>query len=185
MPIPSCCTFYAALAEKGRRLISERTRSALATKKAQGTKLGNPRNPSEAAALARKAQAKNAAQFAVNTLPIIRAIRDRSHGSTRYRRCAEYAWCSRSSRRALACLECQKSDRSGTFCKREKPRSPRSGRRSGDRQSARRDLWWTASMTPAGDQLPTAPVAKACRKPIELRNTFFHPLAMWSLTQHP
>ena len=35
---------YAALAEKERRLISERTRSALASKKAQGTTLGNPSN---------------------------------------------------------------------------------------------------------------------------------------------
>ena len=35
---------YAALAEKERRLISERTKAALAAKKAQGARLGNPRN---------------------------------------------------------------------------------------------------------------------------------------------
>jgi len=39
---------YAALAEKERRLISERTRSALATKRAKGAVLGNPRNLPEA-----------------------------------------------------------------------------------------------------------------------------------------
>ena len=36
---------YAALAEKERRLISERTRSALASKKAHGAALGNPQQP--------------------------------------------------------------------------------------------------------------------------------------------
>ena len=40
-------------AEKERRLIAERTRSALAQRKAQGARLGNPRNAKEAAALGR------------------------------------------------------------------------------------------------------------------------------------
>jgi hypothetical protein len=40
---------YAALAEKERRLISERTKASLATRKAQGTKLGNPGDLSRAA----------------------------------------------------------------------------------------------------------------------------------------
>lgn len=39
---PFLLHIYAALAEKERKLISERTRSALARKKAQGAKLGNP-----------------------------------------------------------------------------------------------------------------------------------------------
>src|SRR5215472_2402337 len=49
---PFMLHLYAALAEKERALISARTKAALAAKKAQGAKLGNP-NPSEAAAKAR------------------------------------------------------------------------------------------------------------------------------------
>src|SRR5437773_11479882 len=72
---PFMLHLYAALAEKERRLIAERTRSALAARKAQGGRLGNPRNASDAAALGRKAQTENAALFAANTLPIIDAVR--------------------------------------------------------------------------------------------------------------
>jgi DNA invertase Pin-like site-specific DNA recombinase len=50
---PFMLHLYAALAEKERRLIAERTRSALAARKAQGAKLGNPRNASQAAAVGR------------------------------------------------------------------------------------------------------------------------------------
>jgi DNA invertase Pin-like site-specific DNA recombinase len=74
---PFMLHLYAALAEKERRLIAERTRSALAAKKAAGARLGNQRNGPEAAALGRKAQAENAKLFAANTLPIIDAIRER------------------------------------------------------------------------------------------------------------
>jgi DNA invertase Pin-like site-specific DNA recombinase len=42
---------YAALAEKERRLISDRTKTALAAKKASGAKLGNPHNLDLAEAL--------------------------------------------------------------------------------------------------------------------------------------
>ena len=65
---------YAALAEKERRLISERTRSALAQRKAQGARLGNPRNAAEVAALGRSVQTEEAERFAANALPIIRSI---------------------------------------------------------------------------------------------------------------
>src|SRR5213595_3807525 len=41
---PFMLHLYAALAEKERRLISERTRAALAAKKEQGARLGNPTN---------------------------------------------------------------------------------------------------------------------------------------------
>lgn len=66
---------YAALAEKERRLISERTRSALAQRKAQGAQLGNRSNAAEAAALGRKVQIEEAAGFATNVLPIIESLR--------------------------------------------------------------------------------------------------------------
>ena len=72
---PFMLHLYAALAEKERRLISERTRSALAGRKARGAKLGNPSNAIEAAALGRAVQTADADQFAANTLPIIDAIR--------------------------------------------------------------------------------------------------------------
>src|SRR6187401_2550163 len=45
---PFMLHLYAALAEKERRLISERTRAALAVRKAQGVRLGNPINICEA-----------------------------------------------------------------------------------------------------------------------------------------
>ncbi|WP_348633309.1 hypothetical protein [Mesorhizobium sp. M5C.F.Ca.IN.020.32.2.1] len=41
------------MAEKERRLISERTRGALASRKATGIELGNPTNTAEAAAKGR------------------------------------------------------------------------------------------------------------------------------------
>jgi DNA invertase Pin-like site-specific DNA recombinase len=59
---------YAALAEKERRLISERTRSALNARKAQGAKLGNQTNIQEAGALGRRAA------FAANVMPIIGSL---------------------------------------------------------------------------------------------------------------
>src|SRR6185295_363458 len=65
---------YAALAEKERRLISERTRSALQSKKANGAALGNPRNLGQAGVLGREAQQSEAARFAQNILPLIERI---------------------------------------------------------------------------------------------------------------
>jgi DNA invertase Pin-like site-specific DNA recombinase len=57
---------YAALAEKERRLISERTRSALAARKA--ARLGNRSNAAEAAAAGRRIQAAEAAAFVTEPL---------------------------------------------------------------------------------------------------------------------
>jgi DNA invertase Pin-like site-specific DNA recombinase len=65
---------YAALVEKERRLISERTRAALAAKKVQGGKLGNPGNIATAGAFGREALISAADQFAANLLPLIRVI---------------------------------------------------------------------------------------------------------------
>jgi len=67
---------YAALAEKERRLISERTTAALAAKKASGIRLGNPRNIAQAGELGRNSQTKAADEFMAQLLPIIEAIRN-------------------------------------------------------------------------------------------------------------
>src|SRR5262245_58707567 len=68
---PFVLHLYAALAEKERRLISQRTKAALKAAKARGVRLGNPE--------IRKAQAAGAARvkgeadrFAANILPLIR-----------------------------------------------------------------------------------------------------------------
>src|SRR5712671_1842898 len=71
---PFMLHLYAALAEKERGLISERTKAALAAKKAQGAELGNPRNIVVAGAIGRTVQVAAADQFAANLLPIIRSI---------------------------------------------------------------------------------------------------------------
>jgi DNA invertase Pin-like site-specific DNA recombinase len=71
---PFMLHLYAALAEKERRLISERTKAALLAKKDQGGRLGNPTNIEEAGSLGRSAQQSEADRFAINLLPLIRSI---------------------------------------------------------------------------------------------------------------
>jgi DNA invertase Pin-like site-specific DNA recombinase len=66
---------YAELAEKERRLISERTKAALAARNAQGARLGNPRNAREAVALGRRTLTDAADAFAANVLPIVESLR--------------------------------------------------------------------------------------------------------------
>src|ERR1044071_7682314 len=65
---------YAALAEKERADMSARTKAALAAKKSQGLKLGNPRF-AEAVVAARAAASAGADRFAENMRPIIEGIR--------------------------------------------------------------------------------------------------------------
>src|SRR6185436_5733880 len=72
---PFMLHIYAALAEKERRLIGERTRSALAARTAQGVQLGNRRNAREAAAAGHRSLAKDADAFAANVMPIIESLR--------------------------------------------------------------------------------------------------------------
>jgi DNA invertase Pin-like site-specific DNA recombinase len=72
---PFMLHLYAALAEKERRLISERTKVALAAKKANGARLGNTRNYAEAAASGRRMQTEAADEFALRLLPLLHAIR--------------------------------------------------------------------------------------------------------------
>jgi DNA invertase Pin-like site-specific DNA recombinase len=72
---PFMLHLYAALAEKERRLIAERTRAALSVKKASGARLGNLKNLGEAGALGRSRQTAEADRFAANMLPIVLEIR--------------------------------------------------------------------------------------------------------------
>lgn len=71
---PFMLHLYAALAEKERALISARTKAALAAKKAQGVKLGNPR-AAQAAVKAQAAHRASADRFAANVMPIVERIR--------------------------------------------------------------------------------------------------------------
>lgn len=71
---PFMLHLYAALAEKERRLISERTRAALAARKASGTRLGNRVNAAEAASLGRQASLAEADRFAGQVLPVIASL---------------------------------------------------------------------------------------------------------------
>jgi len=72
---PFMLHLYAALAEKERRLIAERTKAALAAKKAAGTRLGNPRNLAHAGSIGRAALIDVADEFASSLTPVVQAIR--------------------------------------------------------------------------------------------------------------
>ncbi len=80
---PFMLHIYAALAEKERRLISERTKAALTARKASGNRLGNRTNAAVAAALGRKVQTAEAEAFAANVLPIIESLRASGVGDLR------------------------------------------------------------------------------------------------------
>ena len=71
---PFMLHIYAALAQKERALISERTKVALAAKKAQGVRLGNRTNLDLASAKGAAAKRKAADDFARNVLPIVRQL---------------------------------------------------------------------------------------------------------------
>ena len=103
---PFMLHLYAALAEKERRQISERTRAALASRKERGTKLGNPTNAGQAAAAGRDVQTRAADQFAATVLPIIAvAAESRRHELARHRDRAEQPRRSDSARRRVAGVE--------------------------------------------------------------------------------
>ena len=77
---------YAALAEKERNLISERTKAALAVAKAKGVKLGNP-NIAAATVMGAEAIQANSNAFAQKVAPHITAAR--ANGCGTYRAIAE------------------------------------------------------------------------------------------------
>jgi DNA invertase Pin-like site-specific DNA recombinase len=80
---PFMLHIYAALAEKERALIADRTRAALAQKKAQGALLGNRTNLPRAQAKGVAANREAADAFAANVLPIVRQIQ--ASGATTFR----------------------------------------------------------------------------------------------------
>ncbi|WP_159351041.1 recombinase family protein [Roseomonas harenae] len=84
---PFMLHIYAALAEKERRMISERTRAALAARKRQGAVLGNRTNLAEAQRLGAARTAEEARRFAENVAPIIRQVQ--ASGVTSMRGVAE------------------------------------------------------------------------------------------------
>ena len=73
---PFLLHIYAALAEKERRMISERTRAALAARKRQGALLGNRTNLAEVGVRGAARTADEARHFAQNVVPIIQQVRD-------------------------------------------------------------------------------------------------------------
>jgi DNA invertase Pin-like site-specific DNA recombinase len=74
---------YAALAEKERAMIAERTRTALAAKKAAGALLGNRTNLAEAAKRGAQANREAAEGFAANVMPIIERLQRDGFRTTR------------------------------------------------------------------------------------------------------
>jgi DNA invertase Pin-like site-specific DNA recombinase len=80
---PFMLHLYAALAEKERRLISERTKAALGAKKSAGAALGNVRNLDEAGAIGRSRLVERAEDFAKKLAPSLQAIQ--SQGATTLR----------------------------------------------------------------------------------------------------
>jgi DNA invertase Pin-like site-specific DNA recombinase len=72
---PFTLHLYAALAEKERSLIAERTTAALASKRANGAKLGNPTNLEHAGALGRATQVATADEFVSGLFPVVLASR--------------------------------------------------------------------------------------------------------------
>jgi DNA invertase Pin-like site-specific DNA recombinase len=84
---PFVLHMFAALAQKERAMIAERTRAALAQKKAQGAMLGNRTNLTEAQAMGAAASRQVAEAFAANVLPVVRELQ--AAGTTTTRAIAE------------------------------------------------------------------------------------------------
>jgi len=79
---PFILHLYASFAEQERKIISARTKAALAIRKAQGVQLGNRTNLAEAQAKGGQAVRETADAFAANVLPIIQQVK--ASGITSY-----------------------------------------------------------------------------------------------------
>src|ERR1700716_1897587 len=84
---PFMLHLYAALAEKERRMISERTKAALAAMKATAAALGNPHNLAQAGNLGRAVLIEGADRFVESLVPVVQTIR--SEGATTLRAMAQ------------------------------------------------------------------------------------------------
>lgn len=72
---PFVLHLYAALGEKERKMIGQRTKAALAAKKAQGVVLGNRTNLADAQVKGQATNAAKAAAFAAKVLPTIQQLK--------------------------------------------------------------------------------------------------------------
>jgi DNA invertase Pin-like site-specific DNA recombinase len=73
---PFVLHLYAALGEKERKLIGQRTKAALAAKKAQGVVLGNRTNLAEAQTKGQATNAAKASEFAAKVVPTIKQLKE-------------------------------------------------------------------------------------------------------------
>src|SRR4051794_38273499 len=80
---PFMLHIYAALAQKERAMIADRTRLALAAKKAQGAALGIRPNLAEAQGVGAAAARPTADAFAANVLPVVRELQAAGVTATR------------------------------------------------------------------------------------------------------
>jgi len=81
---PFMLHLYAALSEKERRLISERTKTALVIRKASGSRLGNPANLIDAGDRGRASATSAADEHAGRLLSMLRASKRKAlRGSAR------------------------------------------------------------------------------------------------------
>lgn len=71
---PFMLHIYAAVAQKERSLISERTKTALQQSRLRGTRLGNRKNLETAQAIGREVQSRRSDDFSERVLPIIEVI---------------------------------------------------------------------------------------------------------------